>query len=139
MFPSRKSSVARLTCIFTRFPRFTASFSVDTRAILRVLFFRAALDSHEVISAVASSRLLCALSHADLTGALQNYGVFPEGIWYHVESTPHPPSHPFHLCMDVNCRFSTLFSFFFPRRNVRVTMAARTRALSAYQSGKMRV
>jgi len=39
VFPSRKSNVAQLTCIFTRFPRFTASFSVDSTSNLASSLF----------------------------------------------------------------------------------------------------
>lgn len=101
------------------FPRFTASFFVDNTSNLAISLFPWRLNSHEVISAVASSRLLCTLSHADLTGALRNYGVFPEGTlvpWYRaVESLPRTPSRPSPLSFrprtDVNGRFSTLLVF----------------------------
>lgn len=64
-------------------------------------------------------------------------------LWNPPNTSPFSPSLPLthsppSLFQYVNSRFSTLLVFL-PLQNVRVTMVARTRALSAYQSGKTRV
>lgn len=99
------------------------SFPFDDTSDLRFSF-----DSYKVISA-ASSCLLCTLSHADLTGALQNYSVLPEGtVLWNLPDT-HPPSPSSTRSSLLVCKQQILRSprFSTPAQNVRVTMVARTR------------